>query len=400
MNKYSKRLIKMLLRDPLKLRTMLKLKYTKTNEWRTKDYSIDKVSVKAPIVVAVRMSYACNLRCVMCNQWGENGAFIKEPNKMPKRALSLEDWKVFFDDISKFYPYIYFTGGEPLMNKDIIDLVKYANSKHLITGMSTNSTFLEEKAEDLIKTGLDYIYFSLDAPAPVENGSIRISAQGNDSNAEAAAAIKKFIDLRDKLGIGLPVTQVQTIIVQENQDKLVEMGEFVEKLGVDVWGVQLCVYTTPELNDKTSAVYKKVFDQDQIQWGGFIRNFPGLDFNVIEKQLDEIKKRKWKFKLRLYKPLTEKDFNLEKYFTKPEVHAVDRDHRCMNPWIFAQIQPNGEIAFCGSQPDYTIGSVKEGKFMDLWCNEKATKWRNFIQNKLFPSCKRCFALYQYSHFKD
>lgn len=401
LSNYNKKLIKMLIRDPLKLPSMLRLRLMRTDEHNSKDYSEGKVKVQPPVVVAIRMNYACNLRCVMCNQWGENGAFIKQPNKMPKRDLTLEDMKMFLDDISSFHPYIYFTGGEPLMNKDIIDVVKCANSKHMVTSMSTNSTFLKEKAEDLIRAGLDYLYTSLDAPIPVDDEIIRVDAKGEDSNAKAVDAIRYFIELRNKIGLGLPLIQTQTIIVKENQYQLLEMANFMENvLKPDVWGLQLCVYTTEELNEATTKVYRKVFNQDQIQWGGFIREFPGMDFEAINEQLDIIKKTKWKnFKLRLYKPLTEKGFDLKQYFTDPKKHAIDRDHTCMNPWVFAQLQPNGELAFCGSQPDYTIGNVKEFKFMDLWCNERATKWRDFIQTKLFPSCKRCFALYQYAHFK-
>ncbi|MBI3309505.1 MAG: radical SAM protein [Candidatus Melainabacteria bacterium] len=389
----------MAIRDPLKIPSMLRLKLFSTDDWQ-KDYSNGHIDVAPPAVVAVRLNYSCNLRCVMCNQWGENGVFIKTPERMVKREMTLDHWKGLIDDIAKFQPYIYFTGGEPLMNKDIIEIVRYASSKHLITSMSTNSTYLKEKAEDLIEAGLDYLYTSLDAPIPVEEGVIRKFASGDDSAAEAVEAIKYFIELRNKIGKGLPVVQTQTVIVKENHKKLLDMAHFVnDYLKPDVWGLQLCVYTTPELNDATTQSYKKNFNQDQVGWAGFIRDFPDMDFMELKRQLGTIMNTKWQFKLRPYKPLRMDGFDLERYFTRPDEEDTSEVLTCMNPYVFAQLQPNGDIAFCGSQPDYVIGNVKDAPFMELWCNEKATKWREFLKKELFASCKRCFSLHEFSHFR-
>ena len=71
----------------------------------------------------------------------------------------------------------------------------------------------------------------------------------------------------------------------------------------------------------------------------------------------------------------------------------------MNPYVFAQLQPNGEVAFCGSQPDYVIGNVKQRRLVDLWSGERASRWREFLKTQHFASCKRCFSLHEFSHFR-
>lgn len=394
---YYYRLARLALRDPLKIPAMLRLKTAKR-----KDFLEDPIVNDAlpPYVIAIRPNYNCNLRCVMCNQWGENGNYIKHPERIVPREMSTDDFKRFFNDIAAFRPYIYFTGGEPLMNKDILELVRYASSKHLITSMSTNGTFLYKRARDLIEAGLDYLYTSLDTPHAMTTDIVRISAKGKDSQNEAAEAIRHVVELRRKMSSVLPIIQTQTIIVEENQHRLYEMAEFVETLGVDVWGLQLCVFTTPEQNAATTRAYQENFSQDQIGWEGFIRQFPGLDPNVINDQLERIRKRRWKFQFRPYQPLLMKGFNLHKYFFQPDEFATSEKLHCLNPYVFAQLQPNGDIAFCGSQPDYTIGNVKQDRFLNLWNNRKAKEWRKFLQKGLFPSCTRCFSLHEFHHFKS
>lgn len=335
----------------------------------------------------------------MCPQWGDQGVFIREPERA-KRTVTTDQIKQFIDDIAPFRPYIYFSGGEPLMNKDIIELVEHASSRHLVTSLNTNGTYLREKAEGLIRAGLDYLYTSLDAPTDPSNNDIRKDTRGGGSYADAVAAIRHVARLRDELGIGLPIIQTQTTLVKENQYTLLEMARFVQDvLGVDMWGIGLCVHTTPELDAKTTETFRREFDQEQVHWSGFVRSFEGMDYPAIERQLDELRSRRWGFMLRLYKPLGMPGFDLRRYYEHPDEDATTEPMTCMNPYVFAQMQPNGDLAFCGSQPDYVMGNIADDRFLNLWRGERAARWRRFLKNELFASCKRCWSLYEFHHFK-
>src|SRR3989338_9697861 len=98
---YYKRVSKVAIRDPFKIPSMFRLKFVNTDDWQ-KDYSNGNVAINPPAVIALRLNYSCNLRCVMCNQWGENGVFIKTPERMVKREMTLDNWKSLIDDIAKF----------------------------------------------------------------------------------------------------------------------------------------------------------------------------------------------------------------------------------------------------------------------------------------------------------
>ncbi|MBP9733797.1 MAG: radical SAM protein, partial [Candidatus Omnitrophica bacterium] len=332
---YWARSLRLAARDPLRVPSLFRLKHLGSDEWRD---PMKDAAVTLPKVISIRMNYACNLRCVMCNQWGENGTFIQTPERMVRREMSLDDWKMFIDRVARFRPYIYFTGGEPLMNPDALELVRHCARRHLVTGMSTNGTYLKAQAEPLIRSGLDYLYTSLDSPVPLENGSIRPTARGGDSSADAVDAIGHVIRLRDKMGVGLPMVQVQTIVVRENHDRLFETARFVDDvLKADCWGLQLCVFTTPELDRATTRTYQERYGQDQTGWTGFIRGFEGLDPGVLESELDRIRRHPWRFKLRLYRPMGMRGFSFERYFFEPGRFAVDEPLTCMNPYVFAQI---------------------------------------------------------------
>ncbi len=395
---FRTRLMKMALRDPLKIPAMMRLKLGRRNAWLARYDYHPNCAIPPPLIVSIRPSYGCNLRCIMCPQWGERGAFKKRPD-LARRTVKTEEVKRFIDDISGFRPYIYFSGGEPLLCPDIFELIRHASSRHLLTSINTNGSFLRGKEKQLIESGLDYLYTSLDAPCLEVNDKIRADAKGEGSYDDAIAGIAELVRLRDTIGVGLPIIQTKTVLVKENHQQLLEMARFAQDiLGVDAWVLGLCVYTTPELDSLTTEVYSSEFGQGQVHWGGFINEFRDLDYGEIQRQCEIIAATKWKMAVRIERPFGMPGFDWKRYHENPELPAASSPMKCMNPYVFAQMQPNGDLAFCGSQPDYSFGNIRDSKFLEAWNGERANKWRRFLNRRLFPSCPRCWSLYEYSRF--
>lgn len=280
------------------------------------------------------------------------------------------------------------------MRKDIFEIIRCLSSHHLVTSMSSNSTLLSQCAKDVIDSGLDYFYCSLDAPDKL-NDVIR---PGHRSFERTFTGIKTLLEMRNTMG-GLPLVQVHTIIVKENQHRLYDMAKFVdEEIRPDVWGLQLKVFTTPDLYKKAEDVYSKEFGVAPLYWKGFMQeSTDGFDYKALDEELRRIKAVKWKFKLRLFNPLNLPHFNFRTYFEEPEELFVSGP--CMYPWAFAQIQPNGDVAICGSQPDVIIGNIRKERFADIWNGERAIIFRRSIQKKNLPVCSRCFGLHGFSNYK-
>jgi 12,18-didecarboxysiroheme deacetylase len=110
---------------------------------------------KKPVVVW-NVTRRCNLKCVHCYSQSEDRNYRGE--------LSLDEGKALIDDLAEFgSPVILFSGGEPLIRSDILDLIRYAAGKGLRAVVSTNGTLITPKlAEQLKEIGLSYVGISLD----------------------------------------------------------------------------------------------------------------------------------------------------------------------------------------------------------------------------------------------
>jgi 12,18-didecarboxysiroheme deacetylase len=110
---------------------------------------------KKPVVVW-NVGQRCNLKCVHCYSQSKDEEYPGE--------LNTKEAKAMLDGLAEYgAPVILFSGGEPLMRKDLMELITYAKDKGLRAVISTNGTLItEEKAEELKQFGLSYVGISLD----------------------------------------------------------------------------------------------------------------------------------------------------------------------------------------------------------------------------------------------
>ncbi len=110
---------------------------------------------KKPVVVW-NMTKRCNLKCVHC--------YAKAVDPEGTDAISTEQAKTIIDDLAAYgAPVMLFSGGEPLVRKDLVELAKHATSKGMRAVISTNGTLItKEKARELKSVGLSYVGISLD----------------------------------------------------------------------------------------------------------------------------------------------------------------------------------------------------------------------------------------------
>ena len=68
-----------------------------------------------PLSVVISVSYRCNSRCLTCDVW-----------RKPNDDLTVEEWRRVFHSIGHSPYYLTFTGGEPFLRRDLVDLVRVA----------------------------------------------------------------------------------------------------------------------------------------------------------------------------------------------------------------------------------------------------------------------------------
>ncbi len=142
------------------LRGLLKIKYFERLN-----------SVPAPRIIAYTVTWRCNAACDMC---GVRNVDRNAKNK--KQELSVGDvHKIFKDPLLRKLDLIRFTGGEPFLKEDFIDIVDeiIKNTRTKIYYITTNG-FYSEKIFDLVrrlapKTNNLVIQVSLDAPGEIHD---------------------------------------------------------------------------------------------------------------------------------------------------------------------------------------------------------------------------------------
>ena len=107
-------------------------------------------------VVAWNTSRTCNLKCVHC--------YTDSEAKKYEGELSTEEGKALIEDLARFQiPALLFSGGEPLMRKDLFELVGHAVSFGIRPTLSTNGTLITSEVAQRIKDlGFTYVGISLD----------------------------------------------------------------------------------------------------------------------------------------------------------------------------------------------------------------------------------------------
>ncbi len=90
---------------------------------------------RRPIVVW-NITRTCNLKCVHCYT---DSAAMKYPDELPTEIC-----KAVLDDLAQYnVPAVLFSGGEPLVRKDLFELAAYARSLGLHVVLSTNGTLID-----------------------------------------------------------------------------------------------------------------------------------------------------------------------------------------------------------------------------------------------------------------
>lgn len=132
---------------------------------------------KKPVVVW-NMTRRCNLKCVHC--------YAQAVDVNGKDEISTAKAREIIADLAQYgAPVMLFSGGEPLVRQDLVELASYATEKGMRAVISTNGTLITpEKARELKQVGLSYVGISLDGLEAVHDhfrgvpGSFRRALNG------------------------------------------------------------------------------------------------------------------------------------------------------------------------------------------------------------------------------
>lgn len=183
-----------------------------------------------PLVVLIDNTSACNLRCSMCDHKN-----IRNYRKIQQMPFVL--YQKIIDEIAQENPSarvwnIFF--GDPFLCQDMAERVKYAKTQGLTdVVLNTNGVLMaSNKAEALIKEGLDAIYVGIDAFTEETYNKIRIGGNFN----KVKENVLNYRDMLIRHGTGAQSLFVQFVESEVNAHELEEFKEFWvgEKVGVKI----------------------------------------------------------------------------------------------------------------------------------------------------------------------
>ena len=288
-----------------------------------------------PTSISFEPTTACNLRCPECPSGLRS---FTRPTGMLKNDLFLKT----IDELAPRLTYlIFYFQGEPFLNPQFLEMVKYASKKKIYTATSTNAHFLnDEVAKKTVESGLDRLIISIDGTTQETYESYRIGGKLN----KVIEGTKNIIKWKRVLRSSTPHVMFQFLVVRPNEHQIREIKELAKELEVD------------EVVLKTAQIYDYENGSDLI---------PVQDkYSRYEKMSDG----SYKIKNKLV-------------------------NSCWKMWNSCVITWNGLVVPCCFDKDahHKLGSMKQTTFTELWRGEKYNNFRKALlkgRSKI-EICKNC-----------
>ena len=289
-----------------------------------------------PISISFEPTTSCNLRCPECPSGLRS--FTR-----PKGMLKADFFSQTIDDIYRELLYlVFYFQGEPYLNPNFLQMVRYASTKKIYTATSTNAHYLnDENAQKTIESGLDRLIISIDGTTQEVYQQYRRG--GNlDKVIEGAKNIVKW---KKKLKSKTPFVIFQFLVVKPNEHQIEDVKQLAKEVGVDdVWY-------------KTAQVYDYENDPNNL--------IPGID------------------KFSRYKKTKQGNFKIKNKLS----------NHCWKLWHANVITWDGMVVPCCFDKDasHRLGDLKNQSFKEIWQNSNYRKFRSDLMKsrKNIDICANC-----------
>lgn len=196
--------------------------------------------LKQPKEVRLEVTRHCNCQCFFCHN---KNTFAKK-GKRTEKDLKTKNIKSIIDKIAdEGIKQIRFTGGEPLVRLDILELIRYAKSRGLQVRINTNGTLISPQIAENLVGYVDVILISIAS----------FNEDENDTQTGLTGGLKKKIEAINLLkGKKKDFLWACTVATKNNIRELDKIASHAYDLGVDYW---FCLRQIPSNED--AAIYSK-----------------------------------------------------------------------------------------------------------------------------------------------
>jgi radical SAM protein with 4Fe4S-binding SPASM domain len=286
--------------------------------------------VPTPQLVSWNLTRRCNLACGHCYLDA-----VQRKRDCGDELASEEAVRVV-EEIAELAPgaMLVLTGGEPLLRRDLIELVRTASALELMPVIGTNGTLLDgSRAEGLRAAGAVGAGISLDSVTPAFHDRLR-GLDGAWAGAVAGAQAAR------EAGLAL---QLQTTLFAENRGELGAMADLAEEMGAMALNLFFLVCTGRGVTqtDMPQAAYEETLrDIARLQ-----RERPGL---MIRARCA---------------PYMRRMLNL--HAGESAEGYTEWSSACLAGRSYLRITPNGEVTPCPYMPK-AAGSARWTPLREIW----------------------------------
>lgn len=292
----------------------------------------------SPLFVSVEPAAVCQLRCPACPV-GLRHLDVSTSRDL-ERTMSLDVWHRVLSQIrdTAFIVQFYFQ-GEPLLNKNLPQMIAEAHEAGLYTIVSTNAQALTtEWAEALVQAGLNRIIVSMDGLSDESYNAYRVGGS-LEKCKEAIAWLRKA---KRVTGYGLPVIELQCLRLKTNEHEWGQFKREYKRLGAD-----RLVFKTAQLYDYASG-----------------------------------------------HPLMPSNPRYSRYIQGSDgsYHRRKLSKRCFRVWSGAVVTTSGEVLPCcyDKAHAYAYGNITERPLAELFSSKKAQAFRRAAWKEQPDICKECY----------
>jgi radical SAM protein with 4Fe4S-binding SPASM domain len=311
--------------------------------------------MKMPAVVAWEVAKACNLSCRHCKADARAVAIDRRlQGGQERRELTTIEGLALIDSIATFHPLLIFTGGEPLLRRDLETLIDYASRSGLRAALATNGLLIDErKARKLKERGLSAVSISIDsADAKVHDATRGVEG----AYSSALSAIKAMAKAQVSV-------QVNTTVTKANVGELQAINDVVRTSGANAWHIFFLVPTGR---------------------GNVADLVPTLDYYEALNWLEAVDNARNGFSLR---PTC-----------APQYRLSEGRKGCLAGVSYAFVSYDGTVQPCGYLP-LEAGNVRWQSFAEIWQASPLLKklrtpsqWKNACAGCAYcTTCRGCRA---------
>jgi len=243
-------------------------------------------------------------------------------------------------------------GGEPLLRKDILEIMTSIKKYGMEGVLTTNGTlFSEDLIREMVKLNWDIAMFSVDGPVADVYDDIR----GVDGSFDKVySAMKTLSRVKAEYCAVKPLLHIHCVILNMNFMIIDEMIDLAHDVGANIVTF-----------DKYYPEYEELILRKE-------------DVSITLKNLQKAYEKAQRYGIYI---------NVEDFLSlwlKPSPNT-----RCYWPWLYADIDPNGDILPCCFSHD-VMGNIKRHSFRQIWDGEKYNELRKLFKKKELPDfCEGC-----------